>query len=136
MTPLYLRYKNNPGDPWTEAPSLTSVVPGQAAGSLPLANFKLQTAPQLETPCGCPDGSATDDHYIMRPVIAGLPESSSSSVLTFLLQFKQASFREAKYALYGQGSYMTTDLSLLEATEQNGLVRIKFRLAAPIASAV
>jgi hypothetical protein len=136
MSPLYLRYKNNAGDPWTDVPSLSSVVPGQAAGSLPLANFKLQTAPQLETACGCPDGSATDDHYIMRPLIAGLPESSAPSVLTFLLNYKLASFHEAKYILYGQGNFMTADLTLLEAREQNGLVNIKFRLAVPIASAV
>lgn len=136
MAPLYLRYKNNAGDPWTDVPSLTAALPGQATGSLPLADFKLQTAPQLETPCGCPDGSATDDHYIMRPHIAGLPESSSLSILTFLLNYKLASFHEAKYLLYGQGSFMTADLTLLEAREQNGLVHIKFRLAVPLASAL
>jgi hypothetical protein len=136
MSPLYLRYKNNAGDPWTDVPSLSAVVPGQAAGSLPLADFKLQTAPQLETPCGCPDGSATDDHYIMRPLIAGLPESSAPSILTFLLNYKLASFHEAKYLLYGQGNFMTADLTLLEAREQNGLVTIKFRLAVPITNAI
>lgn len=136
MAPIYLRYKNNIGDPWTDAPPLAAVIPGQAVGSLPLADYKLETAPQIETPCGCPDGSATDDYYIMRPVIAGLPESSALSILTFLLNFKQATFREAKYALYGQGSFMTPDLTLLDARERNGLVHIKFRLAVPIASAV
>jgi len=136
MTPLYLRYKNNVSDPWTDVPSLTSVVPGQATGSLPLANFKLQTAPQLETPCGCPDGSATDDHYIMRPLIAGLPENTTPSILTFLLNYKLASFHEARYLLYGQDTFMTADLTLLEAREQNGLVTIKFRLATPITNAL
>src|SRR5687768_8788838 len=129
MSPLYLRYKHNAGDPWTDVPSLSASVPGQAAGSLPLADFKLQTAPELETPCGCPDGSATDDHYIMRPLIAGLPESAAPSVLTFLLNYKLASFHEAKYSLYGQGSFMTAPLTLLDVREQNGLVHIKFRLA-------
>ena len=136
MTPLYLRYKNNPGDPWTEAPSLTAVIPGQAAGSVPLANFKLQSAPQAETACGCPDGSAADDHYIMRPMLAGLPEDEGRSVLTFLLNYKLAAIHEAKYSLYGQGNYMAADLSLLDAREQNGLVQIRFRLAVPLASAL
>lgn len=136
MTPLYLRYKNNAGDPWTDVPSLASDVPGQAAGSLPLADFRLQTAPQVETPCGCPDGLATDDHYIMRPLIAGLPESASPSILTFLLNYKLAAFHEAMYVLYGQGNFMTADLTQLDVREQNGLVNIRFRLAVPIASAV
>jgi hypothetical protein len=136
MAPLYLRYKNNAGDPWTDAPPLASSVPGQAAGSLPLADFKLQTAPQTETPCGCPDGSATDDHYIMRPLIAGLPETPAKSILTFLLNYKLAAFHEAKYSLYGQGNFMPAELTLLEAREQNGLVHIKFRLAVPIANAL
>ena len=136
MAPLYLRYKQNAGDPWTEAPSLAAVIPGQAAGSVPLADFKLQTAPQAETPCGCPDGSATDDHYIMRPHLAGIPEDAAPAVLTFLLTYKLASFHEAKYSLYGQGNFMSAELTLLDAREQNGLVHIKFRLAVPIASAV
>jgi hypothetical protein len=136
MSPLYLRYKNTIGDPWTDVPSLATVVPGQAAGSLPLADFKLQTASQLETPCGCPDGSATDDHYIMRSLVAGLPESAATSIVTFLLNYKLASIHEAKYLLYGQDTFITADLTLLEAREQNGLVTIKFRLATPITNAL
>lgn len=136
MAPIYLRYKNNAGDPWTEVPSLTAAYPIQIAGSLPLANFRLQSAPQAETPCGCPDGSAADDHYIMRPVIAGLPEDVGQSILTFLLNYKLASIHEAKYSLYGQGNFMSADLTQIDAREQNGLVQIRFRLAVPLAFAL
>ena len=82
---LYLRYKNSISDPWTVVPTLTSVFPTQPSGSLPLAQLRLQSAPETETPCGCPGGSAIDDHYILKVEVAPMPQSAVNNLLLFLL---------------------------------------------------
>ncbi|MDP4229796.1 MAG: hypothetical protein Q8916_05255 [Bacteroidota bacterium] len=133
---LLLRYRNSTSDPWIEVPSLTSIFPLQPAGSLPLAAVSLQTAPEEETPCGCPGGSTTDDHYILRTSVNPMPQTATNTLLMYLLAFKQATYREAKYSRYGTGDYMTVGLSLLKCKDENGMSAISFRLAAPITSVI
>ena len=133
---IYLRYKNSPSDPWTVIPSVTSVFPTQPAGSLPIAEARMQSAPETETPCGCPGGSATDDHYTLKAEIVAMPQSAVSSILLFLLRFKQASYHEVQYSQFAGGGFTSVGLSLLDCKNENGMSTIAFRLAAPIADVI
>ena len=96
----------------------------------------MQSAPETETPCGCPGGSATDDHYILRAEIAPMPQSAVSSILLFLLRFKQASYHEVQYSQFASGGFTSVGLSLLDCKNENGMSGISFRLAAPVASVI
>ncbi len=133
---IYLRYKNSLSDPWIDVPDITSVFPTQPAGSLPVAKAKLQSAPETETPCGCPGGSATDDHYILRAEIALMPQSATNNILLFLLRLKEASYHEAKYSQFASGDFTSVGLSLLDCKNEGGMSAITFRLAAPIADII
>ena len=133
---LYLRYKNSLSDPWTVVPTLTSVFPTQPAGSLPLAGIRLQSAPETETPCGCPGGSATDDHYILKAEVAPMPQSATNAILLFLLRFKQASYHEAQHPQFVSGGFTSVGLSLLDCKNENGMSGIGFRLAVAIADVI
>ncbi len=132
MSPLYLRYRNTPSDPWTEVPSLTSVIPSQAVGSLPLEKLSFATEPAMTSTCGCSDASANDDHYILHAGIAALPQSASLPISAFLLAYKQATYHEAKYDRYGTGYYITSDLTLYKCKEESGMSRMSFRLGSPL----
>ncbi len=136
MTPIYLRYKNAPTDPWTVVPTLTSVFPSQPSGSMPLSEVRMRSAPEIEAPCGCAGDSATDDHYILHAEIAPMPQSAVSDILMFLLRFKEASYHEAQYANYASGSFLTVGLSLVDCRNINGMSTASFRLAAPIAEVI
>ncbi len=133
---IYLRYKNSISDPWTIVPTLTSVFPTQPTGSLPLSGIKLRSAPERETPCGCPGGSATDDHYILKAEISPMPQSATNNILLFLLRFKQASYHEAQHPQFASGSFTSVGLSLLDCKNENGMGGISFRLAVPIADVI
>jgi len=133
---LYLRYKNSLSDPWTVVPSLTSVFPTQPSGSVPLSGIRLQSAPETETPCGCPGGSATDDHYIMKAEIAPMPQSATNAILLFLLRFKEASYHEAQHPQFVSGGFTSVGLSLLNCENENGMSEISLRLAVSIADVI
>ena len=133
---IYLRYRNSPSDPWTDVPDMTSVFPTQPAGSLPVVKVQLQSAPETETPCGCPGDSATDDHYILKAEIAPMPQNAVNDLLLFLLRFKEASYHEVKYAQFVSGDFTTVGLSLLDCRNEGGMSSISFRLAAPIADVI
>jgi len=133
---LYLRYRNSPSDPWTAIPDITSVFPTQPSGSLPVAETRLQTAPETETPCGCPGDPATEDHYILKAEIAPMPQSATNDLLLFLLNFKQATYHEVKYSQYGSGDFLSAGLSLLNCKNEGGMSAIAFRLATPIADVI
>jgi hypothetical protein len=134
--PIYLHYKNSLSDPWTVIPSVTSVFPSQPIGSLPLADVRLQSAPETETPCGCPGGSATDDHYILKAEIAPMPQTAVNNILTFLLRYKMAAYHEVQYSGYASGSFTSAELSLLVSKNENGMSAVSFRLAAAIADVI
>jgi hypothetical protein len=134
--PIYLHYKNSISDPWTDVPSLTSVFPTQPSGSLPLAGVRLQSAPETETPCGCPGGSATDDHYILKAEIAPMPQSATNNILLFLLRFKQASYHEAQHPQFASGGFTSVELSLLDCKNEKGMSTLSFRLAVAIADLI
>jgi hypothetical protein len=133
---LYLRYKNSISDPWTAVPDLTSVFPTQPPGSVPLKNLRMQTAPETETPCGCPGGSATDDHYIVKAEISPMPQSATNALLLFLLRFKQAAYHEAQHPQFAGGGFISVGLSLLDCKNENGKSAIGFRLAAAITDVI
>ncbi|MEP7235959.1 MAG: hypothetical protein ABI778_11755 [Ignavibacteriota bacterium] len=133
---LYLRYRNSPSDPWTEIPDVTAAFPTQPAGTLPVAWARLQTAPEFETPCGCPIDSGEDDHYILKTQVAPMPQSATNDILLFLLEFKQASYHEVKYSQFAAGDFITAGLSLLDCRNSGGLSSIAFRLGAPIADVI
>jgi hypothetical protein len=134
MQSIYLRYKNSLSDPWTVVPSLTSIFPSQPAGSLPLAGARTETAPETVTPCGCPGGSAIDDHYILRAETAPIPQSAINNILTFLLRYKMAAYHEVQY--YASGGFTSAGLSLLVSKNENGMSAVSFRLAAAIADVI
>ena len=133
---LYLRYKNSISDSWTVVPSLTSVFPTQPTGSVPLAGIRMQSAPETETPCGCPGGSASDDHYILKVEILPMPQNAVNAFLLFLLRFKQASYHEAQHPQFVSGGFTSVGLSLLDCENENGMSEISFRLAVPIADVI
>ncbi len=133
---LYLRYKNSPSDPWIVLPTVTSVFPTQPSGSLPIAELRLQSAPETETPCGCPGGSATDDHYILKAEVAPMPQSAVNNLLLFLLRFKQAAYHETQHPQFASGGFTSVGLSLLDCENKNGMSGISFRLAVPIADVI
>jgi hypothetical protein len=133
---LYLRYKNSPTDPWTVVPSLTSIFPSQPAGSLPIKDVRMMSAPETETPCGCAGDSTTDDHYILHAEINPMPQTAISPIMLFLLRFKEATYREAQYLYYASGNFTTVELSLLDCKNNNAMSEISFRLAAPIVDVI
>jgi hypothetical protein len=137
MQSIYLHYKNSSGDPWTVVPSLTSVFPSQPAGSLPVANARTETAPEVQTPCGCSSSETfTDDHYILRAETAPIPQGAVNDILTFLLRYKMAAFHEVQYSGYASGSFTSAGLSLLVSKNENGMSAVSFRLAAAIADVI
>ena len=133
---IYLRYKNSPSDPWTVIPDVTSVFPGQPAGSLPFAYTKMETAPEVVSPCGCSGEATDDDHYILKAEIKPMTQSAAPDILMYLLNYKSAGYHEVKYARYADGDFLTAKLSLIECKEVNGMSSISFRLAAPIADVI
>jgi hypothetical protein len=133
---IYLRYKNSPSDPWTVVPSLTAFFPTQPVGSLPVSNVRTETAPETETPCGCPGASAVDDHYVLRAETAPIPQSMTNAILLFLLRYKMAAYHEVQYAGYASGSFTSTGLSLVESKNENGMSAVSFRLAAAIVDVI
>jgi hypothetical protein len=133
---IYLRYKNSPSDPWTEVPSLTSVFPSQPSGSMPVATARLETAPEVVSPCGCGEDSSVDDHYILKISSAPIPQSAANDILLFLLRYKVAPYHEVKYSGYADGFYLGATLSLLVSKNENGMSEISFRMAAPIVDVI
>ncbi len=137
MSPIYLRYKNSPSDPWTNVPSLTSVLPSLPSGALPLSSMQLATAPETETPCGCPTGSDTSEsYYVMKAGLSEMPQSVLTTVVNFLLSYKEATYHEVEHGLYGNGVFTSAELSQLSVKNISGNSAISFRLAAPITSIV
>ena len=136
MTSIYLRYRNSPTDSWSSVPSVASAFPSSAAGAIPTSSIKLVTAPQAVTPCGCSGGSTDDSYLILRARCAPIPIALETALMTFLMQYKTATYHEAKFARYGQGGYVTATLSLIEANEQSGMLELSFRLAAAIGDAL
>ncbi|MEI8135263.1 MAG: hypothetical protein WCH46_09370, partial [bacterium] len=125
------------GDPWTVVPSLTSIFPTLPLGSLPVAEARTQTAPEVETPCGCPSGdSFDDDHYILRILTSPIPEGSTNSILQFLLRYKVAAYHEVKYSGFSSGDYTNATLSILVSKNHDGMSELSFRLAASIADVI
>ncbi|MFI5265054.1 MAG: hypothetical protein ACHQM6_11105, partial [Candidatus Kapaibacterium sp.] len=123
-------------DPWTDVPDVTAVFPTQPLGSLPVSEVRLQSAPETQTPCGCPGASSTEDHYILKAAIAPMPQSATNNILLFLLRFKGASYHEIKYSQFASGDFTSAGLSLVDCKNEDGISVISFRLAAPIADVI
>ena len=141
MTNLYLHYRATTSDPWTGVPSLTSAFPNLPSGALPAGAITIASEPQTVTPQCCDDGwlpfdSADDSYLILRVKLAPMPLTLATTVITFLMNYRLAALREAKYVRYGQGGYITAKISLLEVKEKNGLAHISFRLAAAMSDAL
>ena len=136
MTNLYLHHRNSPSDDWTAVPSLVTVFPNSPVGTLPLSSVVIESGPQAVSPCGC-SGDSTDDSYlILRVECAPIPLASETTVLSFLIEYKTATYFEAKMTRYGQGGYITATLSHITAEEKNGMLHLSFRLAAALADAL
>jgi hypothetical protein len=135
MINLYLHHRHTTGDAWTVVPSLTSVFTNSPAGTLPVSAIEIESGPQLETPCGCP-GSTDDTYLILRVACAPIPLSYEASILTFLMNYKSATYYEAKLSRYGQGGFVTAGLTHIEAKERDGMMHLSFRLAALISDAL
>src|SRR4051812_45607021 len=113
MITLYLRYRNLTTDLWTEVPSLTSSFPSTVVGALPALSATIETAPQIESLCGCSDTSMSDTYLVTKVECPRMPASLTDTVLLFLLNFKTAAFHEIKMQHFGAGHYVTAELSLL-----------------------
>jgi hypothetical protein len=136
MTPLYLRYRNAPTDPWITAPPLTTSFPGLPVGSVPLETLSLASEPQYVTPCGCAVTSTTEDHYAIHAALTGLSQAAMPALAQFLLRYKNATYHEALHPLYASGGYVSSELTLLDIKNTNGNSTISFRLAAAIAAVI
>ena len=135
MTNLYLHHRHTTGDAWTVVPSLTTVFPNSPSGTLPITSIEIESGPQLETPFGCP-GSTDDSYLILKVTCAPIPLSYETSILTFLMNYKSATYFEAKMAQYGQGGYVTAGLTHIKSKERYGMMHLSFRLAATISDAL
>ena len=141
MTNLYLHYRTTTSDPWTAAPTLTSAFPSLTSGALPASSITIASEPQVVTPQCCEDGwlpdtSADDGYLALRVSLAPIPLALEATVITFLMNFRQAALHEAKYDRYGQGGYVSAKLSLIKSNEKNGMAYISFRLVAVIPDAL
>ncbi len=144
MTNLYLQYRASTSDPWTAVPDLTSAFPTLPVGALPMQSITITSEPQAVTPlCSdgltwlpFPGGPADDTYLILRAATPPIPLALEASILTFLINYKSAVYREVKYDRYGQGGYITAALSLLEAKERHGSLLLSFRLAAAMSDAL
>src|SRR5437763_17077555 len=136
MNTIYLRYRNSPSDSWITVPSLTSVLPSQPSGSLPVAGSRTETSPQYVSPCECNDDWSSEDHYALRITVQPIPQSAANAVLIFLLNYKASAYHEAKYASYGSGDFLSAELSHVVAKNENGMSDISYRVAAPIVSMI
>jgi len=143
MTNLFLHYRASTSDPWTAVPDLTSAFPTLPVGALPMQSITISSEPESVTPLCCsdawlpvPGGSADDAFLILRATSPPIPLALEASIVTFLINYKSAAYREVKYDRYGQGGYITAALSLIEAKERNGSLHLSFRLAAAMADAL
>jgi hypothetical protein len=143
MTNLFLHYRASTSDPWTAVPDLTSAFPTLPVGALPMQSITISSEPESVTPLCCanawlpvPGGSADDSYLILHAACPPIPLALEASIVTFLINYKSAAYREAKYDRYGQGGYITAALSLIEAKERNGSLHLSFRLAAAMADAL
>jgi hypothetical protein len=141
MTNLYLHYRATTSDPWTAVPSLASAFPSLASGALPVQSVTIASEPEVVTPQCCedgwlPDASADDSYLALRVKLVPIPLALAATVITFLMQYRDAALLEAKYIRYGQGGYVTAKLSLITAHEKNGMAYIAFRLAATMSDAL
>lgn len=133
MSPLYLRYRNSPTDPWSLPPTLSSVIPGLPGGTLPLESFTLATGPQLPTPYGYTSADPyIEDYYGMEASLLSIPQSLMRSVATYILQFKEAAYSEAMHSLFASGAFVTAGLSELSIENIGGRSAIRFRIASAI----
>jgi hypothetical protein len=144
MTNLYLQYRASPDDAWTTVPDLTSAFPSVPVGALPVQSVKITSEPESVTPgvsefqewLQVPDDSGADTYLILRATCPPIPLTLEASIITFLINYKNAAYYEAKYANYGQGGFITASLSLIEAKERHGSLHLSFRLAAAMADAL
>lgn len=143
MTNLNLHYRALSTDPWTSVPDLTSAFPTLPVGALPMQSISITSEPQAVTPLCCagawlptPSGTGADDNLILRAACPPIPLALEASIITFLINYKTAAYREAKYDRFGLGGYITAALSLIEAKERHGSLLLSFRLAAAMADAL
>jgi|ERR1043165_4464864 hypothetical protein len=120
---LYLRYRNSESDDWTE-------------NSFTIRSLRLQSSAEDVTPCGCAAESPNETHYAMLTSLPPMPQTGINDLLLFLLNYKKASYREAKHSLYVEGEYVSAALSLLDVKMVRTLAEISFRLAAPLSDIV
>src|SRR5947209_7500348 len=136
MNITYLRYRNSPSDSWITIPSLTSILPSQPSGSLPVTGSRTETSPQYVSPCVCNDDWSSEDHYALRISVQPIPQSAANGILLFLLRYKAAAYHEVKYSGYVAGDFLSAELSHVVAKNENGMSEISFRVAAAIAEVV
>ncbi|HET9135892.1 MAG TPA: hypothetical protein VFO76_04585 [Candidatus Kapabacteria bacterium] len=116
---LYLRYRNSESDDWTEQ-------------SFTIRSLRLQSSSEDVTPCGCAAESPNETHYALLTSLPPVPQAGINDLLLFLLNYKQAEFRQTKHELYVEGEYVTTALSLLDVKMMRNVAEVSFRLAAPL----
>lgn len=133
MSPLYLRFRNAPTDPWSVPPTISAAIPGLPAGTLPLDSLVLASGPQTPVPFGYTSGDPfVEDYYGIRAGLIPIPQSLMPSVATYLLQFKEATYHEVMHSLYASGGFTSAELSGLSITNEGGRAAISFRVASPI----
>jgi hypothetical protein len=144
MTNLYLQYRASTSDPWISVPDLTAAFPSLPVGALPVRSVKIASEPESITPgvsefqewLPLPGDSGADTHLTLRAMCPPIPLALEASIMTFLINYKNAEYYEAKYTTYGQGGFITASLSLIEAKERHGSLHLSFRLAAAMADAL
>jgi hypothetical protein len=128
---LYLRYRTSPAAPWITLPILSASFPSAPVDSLPVIDCVIATAPEVETPCGCPEGDAVDDHLTLRANTLPHVGSDRDTLMTFLVQYKLAALHEAKMEGFAS-SFVTATLTHIKLKETSGAALISFRLATPL----
>lgn len=144
MTTLNLQYRNSLSDPWTSIPDLTSVFPSITSGTLPVQTVSQASEPQAVIPgysateswLPAPGGTGADDHLILHVSCPPIPLSFESAIISFLINYKSATYFQIKYPRFGLGGWIAASLSMIEAKERHGMLRLSFRLAASLADAL
>ncbi len=128
---LYLRYRTSPATAWITTPMLSASFPSAPTDSLPVIDCLIATGPEVETPCGCPEGDAVDDHLTLRANTLPHVGTDRDTLMTFLVQYKLASLHEAQMEGYA-ASFVTATLTHIKLKETSGAAHISFRLATPL----
>jgi len=137
MTQLYLRYKQNPLDPWILPPALPASVPSTPSGAVPLSTLWLATEPEQITACGCPTAVPyIEDHFAAHVSTIGLSHSDAKALQLYLLQYKLATSHEANLDGFTLSAFRSAELTNLEVKSNKGSDFLSFRLAATISDAI